>query len=230
MDAKIALDDLPHREAVLSWLSWLDSAEYPVPASPHLSIEEIHSLAHGRSEPLDESSLRHLAACARCVSTLRAVASHQPHLSVEDLWAIVADDDASLESPFAREHLASCSRCSRALAALRSDVEENAPNDDIWDPEEFHAASPGEIPPVLSEDSRDKRYHFTFQRRDDEFDVLTVRVAARHRAALEGKKITVIAADGTVVLSGTISGGTIVRGDVPIAVRQKRPFFVQTET
>lgn len=228
MDGNEGWDRFPDTPAVRTWVSWLDSAEYPVPATPHLPAELLLDLAEGTYHgALTEESLVHLSGCARCISTLRAAAVDEPHLPAGELWALAAGHGPSDDTPYSREHLVSCARCAGALRELERGVEAGKHSNDIWNPEEYHAAAPGEVPPVLSDDTRDKRYRITFQRQGEEFDVLTVEVLPEHRAALEGRKIDVLAADGSLVVHGTISGGTIVRGHIPVSLRQKRPFWIQ---
>lgn len=153
-------------------------------------------------------------------------AQPQEHLTDALLYDLAVGELSAEQRPVVLEHLADCAACCRRLVDLQAAIATDREVRAVWTPKILRAAGGTQSPSVIKDLTEDGKYLITLQpTRDGQQDLLTLEVTSSFQQSLEGRKIIVVSAKGTVILHGTVSGGNITRL-INRQLREEWPFWV----
>ncbi|MGH9428301.1 MAG: hypothetical protein ACRD2L_18610 [Terriglobia bacterium] len=160
--------------------------------------------------------------------TGREAGRPQKHLPDALLYDLALGEPLPEQRQEALGHLADCDECVQRLVAFQAAIATDKEVRAVWNPKVLHAAGEGQSPSVIKDLTEDGKYLITLQpTRDGQKDLFTLEVTASVGQSLEGQKVLVVSGKtGTVVLQGTISGGTITRL-IARTLRDEWPFRIQ---
>ncbi|MBI3797186.1 MAG: zf-HC2 domain-containing protein [Deltaproteobacteria bacterium] len=158
--------------------------------------------------------------------TGRKTVQLQRHPTDALLYDLALGELSPEEQEETRGHLADCDACIQRLVALQAAITTDREVRAVWAPKVLHAAGGVQFPSIIQDFTEDGKYRITLQpTREGQKDLLTLEVTSSCREKLEGQKVMLVSSKGTIILHGTISGGTVTRR-VDRKLREEWPFRI----